>query len=242
MNRKRKIRNIELRSEEVQKLMGKIPPAIMRIGNSVMLILLIFVFIASNLIKYPDTITIPIVAKNVNYLSEIKVPKHGKLIESHMKRGHAFMGGTIAKVAVINGGIIDTACILSPFTGVVHPCDVFQENDYVVANDVLCVVADSIKDVITAKASVSVNLKKKIMLGMEVESYINANVVHGKIVSIANCANPSDGTYRITIIFEKSKELENTIVWDCHTDARIKINGQTLFEKIFKDSSIRRKH
>ncbi len=238
METKQKSPNIELRSEEVQELMGKIPPVILRVGISVILFFVILIFIASHFIKYPDIIAIPIVAKNVNCIAELKAVKPGQLVESHMEHSRVCMGDTLAKIAINTGDVIDTLCIKSPFTGFVYPCGTFQEKDYVDENDVLCVIVDSIKDMITAKAFVSADLKSKIASGMTIESNIGDVLLQGKIVSIANYANPMNGLYTITLELDNAKELENMIVWNCQTNARIKITEQSIFERFIKDRKI----
>ena len=108
METKQKSPNIELRSEEVQELMGKIPPVILRVGISVILFFVILIFIASHFIKYPDIIAIPIVAKNVNCIAELKAVKPGQLVESHMEHSRVCMGDTLAKIAINTGDVIDT--------------------------------------------------------------------------------------------------------------------------------------
>jgi multidrug resistance efflux pump len=52
---------IELRSEEVQEILTRIPNWIIRFGSFVILMLLVVVFFVSWLVKYPDVITSPIV-------------------------------------------------------------------------------------------------------------------------------------------------------------------------------------
>lgn len=238
MDTKQTVPNIELRSEEVQELMGKIPPAILRMGISVILFFVILIYIASIFIKYPDIIVIPIVAKNTNCMAEIKAVKSGLLVESHMEHEHACVGDTLVKIAVNSGGVIDTVCIKTPFAGIIFPCDTFQEMDYVNENDVLCVIVDSIKNMITAKAFVSADLKLKIASGMTIESNIGDVLLQGKIVSIANYANPMNGLYTITLELDNAKELENMIVWNCQTNARIKITEQSIFERFIKNRKI----
>ena len=238
MENKQEVPNIELRSEEVQELMGKIPPAILRVGISIILFFVVLIYIASNYIKYPNIITIPIVAKNVNCMAEIKSMNSGQLVESHLEHSHVCMGDTLAKIAINSGEVIDTLCIKSPFTGSVYPCGTFQEKDYVDENDVLCVVVDSVKNRITAKASISADLKKIIVQGMTIESKIDNNILQGKVVSIADYANPTTETYGITIVFENSKTFENVIVWNYHTSAKIKTMEQSVFDKFFKDRII----
>lgn len=235
MEIKKKDPNIELRSEEVQELMGKIPPAILRVGISVVLVFVVLIVIASNYIKYPETLSIPVVAKNINYMEEIKATTSGKLIESHMKHSPICVGDTLVQIAVNHGTTIDTVIIRSPMTGIVFPCLPVQENDYVNGNEVLCVVADSVKDRIVAKASLSDDLKEKITPGMSVETNIDNNMLQGKIVTMANYANPMDNTYAITILFENPEELKNTIIWNRHTKAKVRVATRSVFEKFFKE-------
>jgi multidrug resistance efflux pump len=52
---------IELRSEEVQEILTRIPNWIIRFGSFVILMLLLVVFFVSWLVKYPDVITSPII-------------------------------------------------------------------------------------------------------------------------------------------------------------------------------------
>lgn len=52
---------IELRSEEVQEILNRIPNWIIRFGSFVILMLLLVVFFVSWLVKYPDVITAPII-------------------------------------------------------------------------------------------------------------------------------------------------------------------------------------
>ena len=52
---------IELRSEEVQEILTRIPNWIIRFGSLVILMLLLVVFFVSWLVKYPDVITSPII-------------------------------------------------------------------------------------------------------------------------------------------------------------------------------------
>lgn len=49
--------NIELRSEEVQEILTRVPHWMIRWGNIVILLLLLSVFVFAYIIKYPDIIT-----------------------------------------------------------------------------------------------------------------------------------------------------------------------------------------
>lgn len=230
------IPNIELRSEEVQELMGNIPPAILRIGITFILFFVILIFVASNLIKYPDIISIPIVAKNVNYMTEIKVIKPGRLIDLNIEYGHTCKGDTLSKLTSNDSGIQDTISIISPISGIIYPCNTLHINDYVEENNILCIVVDSIKNKITAKAFISIEIKNKISTGTSLESNINNIPVKGIVTSIAKYAEPNKRTYSIAMEFEMPKELDNTIVWDYHLSAKIRLSKKSVFNKIVKNT------
>lgn len=72
--------DIELRSEEVQEILTRIPNWIIRFGSFVILMLLFVVFFVSWLIKYPDVITSPIVI-TTNFPPEKLIAKTSGKIE-----------------------------------------------------------------------------------------------------------------------------------------------------------------
>ena len=55
------IKEIELRSEEVQDILTRVPHWMIRWGNVVILLLLFLVFLVSWFVKYPDIIATEIV-------------------------------------------------------------------------------------------------------------------------------------------------------------------------------------
>jgi multidrug resistance efflux pump len=72
---------IELRSEEVQEILTRIPNWIIRFGSLVILMLLLVVFFVSWLVKYPDVITSPIII-TTNIPPEKLIAKTSGKIES----------------------------------------------------------------------------------------------------------------------------------------------------------------
>lgn len=52
--------NIELRSEEVQELLTRIPSRLLRYGSMVILAIMVLVLFLSWLIKYPTVVTAPV--------------------------------------------------------------------------------------------------------------------------------------------------------------------------------------
>jgi multidrug resistance efflux pump len=70
---------IELRSEEVQEVMGKVPPWILRWGVTLIFVLLIVFFIGSYYFKYPDTLTAEVVLTTTTPPVELYARSTGKL-------------------------------------------------------------------------------------------------------------------------------------------------------------------
>lgn len=231
MEKKENVPNIELRSEEVQELMDKNPSTILRVGLSAILVFIIIILIASNYVKYPDTISFPIIVRNINNIAEVKAAKSGQLLELRIEHRHVCKDDTLAKIVGKSNGKLDTLSITAPFSGIVFPCDEFQYSNYIEKNTPLCVVVDSIKDKINAKAYVTGSLKSNISKGMVIETTLNNNPLVGKVIYIADYANPYKGTYTISTEFETPKELRGTVFWNAHTNAKIKIMGASVFDK-----------
>lgn len=65
-------KDIELRSDEVQEVLGQIPPAIQRYGITVMLITVLVLLTGSAFFSYPDTIEVPFVLDSQSQKQPVK--------------------------------------------------------------------------------------------------------------------------------------------------------------------------
>lgn len=70
---------IELRSEEVQELMGKIPSWILRWGIAIIAVVLLGLLVGTYFFEYPDTLTAPIVITSSTPPVELNANATGKL-------------------------------------------------------------------------------------------------------------------------------------------------------------------
>ena len=61
MGEEKEHKEVELRSEELQEVMGKIPPWILRWGVTVLFCIIIVMFTGSFFFRHPDVITAPVV-------------------------------------------------------------------------------------------------------------------------------------------------------------------------------------
>ena len=57
---KKEMKEVELRSEELQDVMGKIPPWILRMGITVLFCIVVVLLVGSGFFKYPDVIQAPV--------------------------------------------------------------------------------------------------------------------------------------------------------------------------------------
>ncbi len=73
------LNNIELRSEEVQDILTKIPSWILRWGSVVILSLILILFAVSYWVKYPDTITTEITITTLNPPEKLIARTSGKI-------------------------------------------------------------------------------------------------------------------------------------------------------------------
>jgi hypothetical protein len=141
---------------------------------------------------------------------------------------------TLAKLIVNNESKEDTVCVYSPFSGIVYPYGMLHEKEYINKGDILFVLVDSVKKKITAKAFVSYELRNRISVGMPVESNINNTAFQGKITSISKYANPNDGTYTIILEFVIPYKNVNNVIYNTHSNAKIKLTERTVFESLFQ--------
>lgn len=76
-------KKLELRSQEVQDVLGKVPPSILRWGITVIALVLIVLLVGAYIFKYPDTlsgqatITTSIAAKGSKPICTMLLPAHG---------------------------------------------------------------------------------------------------------------------------------------------------------------------
>ena len=66
--------DIEIRSEEVQEIIGTTPGWILRWGSTAALMVLLLLALMSWFIRYPDTIEAPVVVKTTNSAAPVVAP------------------------------------------------------------------------------------------------------------------------------------------------------------------------
>ncbi len=92
--------NIEIRSEEVQEILGKPPRWIIRAGISVIFAVVLVLLTASWIFKYPDIISSQVILTTQNPPAQLKAMRSGKITELFYKEN-----AKVEKSAII--GIIE---------------------------------------------------------------------------------------------------------------------------------------
>lgn len=87
MEEEKKQKDVELRSEEVQEVMGRIPPWILRQGITILFVIVMVLLIGSALFKYPDVITADMTLTGRYPVAQIVARSSGKISELYITDG-----------------------------------------------------------------------------------------------------------------------------------------------------------
>ena len=95
---KEKYRNIELRSEEVQEVMNRVPPAILRYGIGILASIVIVLLVGSALFRYPETVQVEVTLSPRNPPAYIKCTNGGKLESLYVTNGQQVRKGDVLAI------------------------------------------------------------------------------------------------------------------------------------------------
>ena len=91
-------KDIELRSEEVQEVMNKVPPAILRYGIGILATIVFVLLIGSAFFRYPETIQVEVTLTTLNPPAYIKSANSGRLEQLYTVNGQPVKKGDILVV------------------------------------------------------------------------------------------------------------------------------------------------
>lgn len=94
----REINNIEIRSEEIDDLLGKAPSSIVRWGITVIFSVVFVIFVGSYFYKYPDIINAEISVQSENIPASIIAKSSGKINQLFVKDKQAIRPGEVLAV------------------------------------------------------------------------------------------------------------------------------------------------
>ncbi len=230
---KRQLKYIELRSEEVQELMGNIPPAILRVGISMVLVFVVVLITASCFVKYPEVLTVDAELRNTNSICEVRADIAGKyhVYGEKMSVRRVAEGDTLFGIAV--KGKEQIMYSVAPSDGYVYPCGLLQDRGYVRKDSVICLLADTVNGGLTASANIGQDVRNMMRENMSVEANIDGITVQGRIAIIAEYPNPLNNTYAMRIEFEDTPELKGMLFYNRSVAVGIKVDEKTILDKFF---------
>lgn len=91
-------KDIELRSEEVQEVMNRIPPSILRYGIGILSSIVVVLLIGSALFHYPETVQVVVTLSTQNPPAYIKCTTGGKLGNLYVTNGQQVKKGDVLAV------------------------------------------------------------------------------------------------------------------------------------------------
>jgi len=224
---------IELRSGEVQELMGRPPSAILKSGITVILVFVVMFFSASFFIVYPERIAVTarlFPSEDVTYMNS---PADGRLlwvIDSMSAEVSA--GDTLARIALHNA---DTACIVCNADGRVFKTDVLEKNMEVCSGQPLFHLSE--------KGSGSMLHEVRGVIYLPADSFSvlrigqKANIMYKGhshpfvITEFGKIAN-DEGRYPVSISRVDSLGLFDNVEPEVCL-ATVQVANQTVFEKFF---------
>lgn len=98
MEENKQHKEIELRSEEVQEVMNRVPSLILRCGITVLFCIVMILFIGSCLFKYPDVVTAKMTISTLDPPAYILARASGRLVKLCVKNGQVVKRNSVLGV------------------------------------------------------------------------------------------------------------------------------------------------
>lgn len=233
----KEVDDIFLRSEEVQEIMGKVPPAILHWGITCISSILMVLFIGSFFFEYPETINSEVVISSTILPVEISPNDNGRLVDVYVGNGCRIEEGDTL-VALSTGEVIKAP--ISGIIGFIKPCEV---NSTIKEGDALFSIRpDSIGQVF-AQARVAKKDAMRIRVGQDaiirLDDYSSEplDVISGKVAEISLI--PDSEGYRYIKIDLPQEKVDNTSsllssIYQMRGMTEIIVNKKRLVEKIIR--------
>lgn len=238
MDTKDKIPNIELRSEEVQELMGKIPPLILRVGMFLVLFFILFFISICSVLRCPETLGTEAVVIPNGGIREIASPYNGKLVftlkdvKTKVDKGDTIIG---VEYNLNSKNVKDTFYVEAPTEAVAYKASFYPLNSQINKGECLYVIR--IPDIkyngIYCIAYVSPQDIGKIEKGQNAEVLVES-VMLKMYVNDKALIPMHNGMYQVELVQDKIDDEESLyILSERKCSAEIEIADETIFERFF---------
>jgi len=226
-------KKIELRSGEVQELIGRPPAAILKSGITVILFFVVSFFISSFFIVYPEQMTATAKLFPSMDIDCVNSPSDGRLlwVIDNMNADVA-KGDTLAKIINYSA---DTSCLVSSVDGHAFKADVLEKNMDIKAGQRLFFISRTVnigqKHEIHGVIYLPIDSISVLRLGQVAEVNYKGFSYPFVVSEFGSIAN-DEGKYPITVSYVDSLNLFNNVEPETCV-AKIKMSNQTVFEKFF---------
>lgn len=225
-----KMHNFEIRSEEVQKMMRKVPPAILRFGIWGVFFLLGLLFYLSFYYQMHETIIIRGFANNLSNAMCIVAPEKGTIVDITDK---SFVDAGDTLFCIVSCINRDTLYISSPYGGRLYNSKTLYNGKQVIRNEMMCLVADSILDSLKVYAATSEQqLQIIVHEHKSISVQIKGTLLRGNLREIAS--NEKGGSCTFMVEFCLPPTLTNEVFWNSPIDLSFVIEGGSIASKLLK--------
>ena len=225
--------NIELRSDEVQELMGRVPPYIQRVGISVILLIVIGFFVASAFIKYPTYIPVKARMLPNDYFESVLSPESGTIIWA--KKYTVSLVHPDDTLCLLLTAENDTLAIKSPCLGKASSTDIFEPGMPVDAKSQLFII-EKYRDVRTIATDICVYLPEEDMIKYGVGSNIAIRIddeVYGfEVVALTSIPN---GQGECVMKCHSNTMLPWNTLLGANNNVELLVENKTIVDTFFKD-------
>lgn len=225
--------NIELRSDEVQELMGRVPPYIQRVGISVILLIVIGFFVASAFIKYPTYIPVKARMLPNEYFETILCPQSGTIIWA--KKYTVSLVHPDDTLCLLLTAENDTLAIKSPCLGKASSTDILEQGMAVDSNIQLFIIEKD-KDVSTIGTDLCVYLPEETVnkygVGSKIDLKIDNEVYGFEVTALTFMPN---GQGECAMKCHSGTLLPWNVLFGANQNVELLVENKTIFETFFKN-------
>jgi hypothetical protein len=225
--------NIELRSDEVQELMGRVPPYIQRIGISVILLIVIGFFVASTFIKYPTYIPVKARVLPNDYFEVVLCPRNGTIV--WVKKYTVSLVHPNDTLCLLLTEEKDTIAIQSNSLGKANSTDILEKGMTLEANSRLFIIEKDV-DAGTIGSDICVYLPEedvsRYSVGSSVSIKIDGKVYEFNVTALTFIANNRG---ECAMKCHSNTLLPLNLLSEAEKNVELLVEDKTIFDTFFKE-------